>query len=84
MVGDVPVDQVCVNYMGVVVLLTRTGTVQRCGLLILYTQSSSGPRWFSIAAVIQLPGRQTGTAPKTHNNQTELEISSHSAVLSAV
>lgn len=50
--------------------------------LILYTQGSWGPRWFSIAAVIQLPGRQTRTAPKTHNNPPALEISSRRAVSS--
>lgn len=91
MVGDVQGDQVCKLDGGCCAAdsdwnSTEVWVVHRplVWALILYTQGSSGPRWFSIAAVIQLPGRQTCTAPKTHNNQPELEISSHSAVLSAV
>lgn len=34
------------------------------------------PQWASIAAVIQLPGRETCTASKADNNEPELENSS--------
>lgn len=78
---------------GVVVLLTRGwkrteawGAPQASCLSVnpAHTGQLGGPRWFSMAAVIQLPGRQTRAAPKTHNNPPELEISDYSAVLSAV
>lgn len=52
--------------------------------LILYTQGRSGPLLVFNSSCNPATRKTNMHSPKTHNNQPELEISSHSAVLSAV